>query len=134
MEILLVDDHAILSEGVESLIKAHISPTSIERTCSGFFALAILKSKPIDLLITDYSMPDMSGLELVKQVKKIVPDLKIIVLSMHDEASLVQDMVAAGVDAYILKKHTHHELLQAIDIVKQGGYFWSKDISKLLIN
>ncbi|WP_036692505.1 response regulator, partial [Pedobacter glucosidilyticus] len=133
MNILLVDDHIILSEGVEYLIKEHLQPQSIHKVTSGVFALATLKSTAIDLMVTDYSMPDMSGLNLVKQVKQLFPDLKVIVLTMHDEAQMVQEMVAAGVDAYLLKKYTHHELLQAITIVINGGHFWSKEISQLLV-
>lgn len=133
MNILLVDDHAILTEGIEALIRTNTDINLISKVTAGKFAIAALKSQSIDLMITDYSMPDMSGFELVKEVRKLGIPVKIIVLSMHDETSIVQEMIAAGVDAYLLKKYTHLELLQAIDIVMSGGHFWSRDISNLLI-
>ena len=133
MRILLVDDHMILADGIESILQSDPALEIVGKVDSGSFALANLKCQPIDLLITDYSMPDMNGAELVRQAKQIVPALKIIVLTMHDEVQVVQQMISAGVDAYLLKKHTHHELLHAIEVVKGGGNFWSKDISKLLV-
>jgi two-component system nitrate/nitrite response regulator NarL len=133
MNILLVDDHAILTDGIESLIRSDTELNIAAKVSFGLFALAVLKSQPVDLMITDYSMPDMSGLLLVKEARKQYPMLKIIVLSMHDEANMVQEMIGAGIDAYILKKHTHQELLQAIGVVRNGGHFWSRDISALLI-
>lgn len=132
MKILLVDDHAILSEGVESLLKMRTDLSVVAKVNSAQFAIAALKSGNIDLMITDYSMPDITGLELIKAAKTINPGLKIIVLTMHDEKNVVLDIMEQRVEGFVLKKHTHYELLHAIDTVRNGGCFWSDEISKLV--
>jgi two-component system nitrate/nitrite response regulator NarL len=130
MKILLVDDHAILSEGVEALLKARKDLSVVAKVTSAQFAIAALKGGNVDLMVTDYSMPDMSGLELIQAARAIHRNLKIIVLSMHDEKEVVAEVMTQGVDAYVLKKHTHYELLHAIDTVSRGGQFWSQEIAK----
>ncbi|MBC8053400.1 MAG: response regulator transcription factor [Sphingobacteriaceae bacterium] len=130
---LLVDDHAIVLDGLQSLLSEDQDFEVIAKVNSGNFALAHIRSTSLSLMITDYSMPDMNGLELVRQAKSMAPDLKIIVLSMHEDGQVVQDLLLAGIDGYVLKKYTHQELLQAVRVVKQGGQYWSPEINKILI-
>ncbi|MEZ4945146.1 MAG: response regulator transcription factor [Cyclobacteriaceae bacterium] len=132
MKILLVDDHAILSDGVKSLLekedyKVVFQADSAER------ALDFLKKNEVDLMITDFNMPGMDGLSLIHLVKRINQNIRIIVLSMHDEVHLVKEILKAGVNGYVLKKDTQNELLQAIREVQAGKVFLSNDINKVLI-
>lgn len=132
MKILLVDDHAILSDGVRSLLekedyKVVFQADSAER------ALEFLKKNDVDLVITDFNMPGMDGLSLIHLVKRINQNIKIIVLSMHDEVHLVKEILKTGVNGYVLKKDTQNELLQAIREVQAGKVFLSNDINKMLI-
>jgi len=131
--ILLVDDHAIVIDGIEALLKTVPGLNITAKASGGNQALHVLEQQPIDLMITDYSMDDMDGITLVPKAKKLKPELKIIMLSMHDEPPLVQDVLRAGVDGYILKKHTHHELLLAIGTIIEGGQFWSSEVNKMLL-
>jgi len=133
INILLVDDHAIVLDGIEALLKTVPGVVIAGKANGGKQALELLETIPVDIMITDYSMDDMDGIVLVPRAKKAKPDLKIIMLSMHDEPPLVQDVLRAGVDGYILKKHTHHELLLAIEIINEGGQFWSAEINKMLL-
>lgn len=133
MRILLADDHLILLDGLKNILEG-VSGYQVMATCvNGNYALAYLRKHEIDLLITDYSMPDMDGIELVKQVKRLKPNLKVIVLSMHDEPVKVQKMVKEDIDGYILKKYAYNEILNAIEIVDRGGKFWSAEVSNILI-
>ena len=133
IRILIVDDHAIILDGLESLLNQKEDLTLVGKTGNGNYALAYLRKEEVDVLITDYSMPDMSGIDLMKTAKKLKPDLKVIVLSMHDETYLVEEMIAAGADAYILKKYAHSEIIQAIHIVAAGGQYWSPEVNQILI-
>jgi DNA-binding NarL/FixJ family response regulator len=130
---LLVDDHAILLEGVERLVNElegfHVSHTASTVRAS----LDLLKSANIDLLITDYNLPDDSGLTLIREAKKLKPSLKIVMLSMHDEAHLVKEVLKEGVDAYVLKKDTMSELTTALKAVKNGKIHLSSDINSMLV-
>ncbi len=71
MKLLLVDDHAIVTDGLQALLQSEDGLTIAEKITSGNFALAYLKQNEVDIMITDYSMPDMDGLTLVKQAKLV---------------------------------------------------------------
>ena len=134
MKILLVDDHAIVSDGLEAILKVVDGFEIVNKLTSGDFALAYLKQHEVDLVITDYSMPDMDGLTLVKKAKLIKPDIKIIVLSMHDEAPMIREMLAAGVDGYVLKKYAQQEIVNAIETVHNGRKYFSNEVNKALLS
>lgn len=130
---LLVDDHAIILDGLESLLMNEPKIEVVAKVNSSNFALSHIRNAPVSLMISDYSMPDMNGLELVKQAKILDPNIKIIILSMHEDRELVHDLLREGIDGYVLKKYTHQELLQAVNVVMQGGQYWSPEINKILI-
>ena len=132
--VLLVDDHAIVSDGLEALLNAVGTFDVINKHTSGNFALAYLKQFPVDIMISDYSMPDMDGLTLVKRAKLIRPDMKIIVLSMHDEALMIREMLAVGVDGYVLKKYAQQEIVNAIEMVHNGKKYFSNEVNKVLLS
>lgn len=134
MKLLLVDDHAIVTDGLQALLQSEEKFNIVEKLTSGNFALAYLKQNEVDIMITDYSMPDMDGLTLVKQAKALKPELKILVLSMHDEADMIREMLGVGVDAYVLKKYAHQELVNAIHAIADGRQFWSAEVNKALLS
>lgn len=133
MKIFLTDDHAILLGGlikilsVEDDFEVAGSAGSVQET------LDALTQKNVDLLITDYNLPDDDGLTLVRRVKQKYPDIKIIVLSMHDEAHLIKEILKEGVDGYILKKDSHEELVNAVRAVKNGKVYLSSDVNSMLM-
>src|SRR5690606_27837689 len=130
--ILLVDDHPILTDGLKMVFKDYTTFDIVASTHSGAYALALLKAKPIELMVTDYSMPDMNGLDLIRQAKALSPRLKTIVLTMHDEASSIKEVIAAGADGYILKKCAMEELAQAIESVLNGKPYLSAEVGQKL--
>lgn len=134
MKILLVDDHAIVTDGLEMLLQAVDGFEVVKKLTSGDFALAYLKQSTVDIMITDYSMPDMDGVTLVKKAKILRPDLKIIVLSMHDEVAMIREMLTAGVDGYVLKKYAQQEIVNAIETVNYGRQYFSNEVNKALLS
>ncbi len=133
MKIILVDDHTILLDGLKKLIEEDDMLTVVD--CLGSVPDAIQsidKYKP-DLVITDYNLGDDDGLSLVQKTKRILPDTKFIVLSMHDEAHLVREILKEGVNGYVLKKDTKEELLEAIYAVRAGKMYMSNDINSMLV-
>ncbi|RZK97885.1 MAG: response regulator transcription factor, partial [Pedobacter sp.] len=134
MKVIIVDDHAIVADGLSAVLSSIENVDVLKKLTSGDFALAFLKQAAVDLMITDYSMPDMDGLTLVKKAKELRPDLKIIVLTMHDEPNKVKDMLNAGVDGYVLKKYAQQEIVTAVEAVSQGKQYWSSEVSKALLS
>ncbi|MFN5555496.1 MAG: response regulator [Chryseotalea sp.] len=133
MRTILVDDHAIIIDGVKAILVQHPLVKVIHTAQSADEALQWFKTNEADLLITDYSMPGLDAVSFIKTVKRILPRIKIIILSMHEEIHLTKEILKSGVNAYILKKDTQKELLQAIEEVNAGRIYLSQDISKHMI-
>ncbi len=131
-KLLLVDDHAIVLDGLEAVLRSE-PDFSITKVNEALFALSHLKSQEFSLIITDYSMPDMDGLTLVKKARQIVPSIKIIMLSMHDEPHIIREVMNSGVNGYVLKKYAQQELMHAIRSVLGGHNYWSKEVSTALL-
>jgi DNA-binding NarL/FixJ family response regulator len=133
VRLLLVDDHAILLDGIKNLLDKEEDVTVVGTADNAHKAIEFLKANDVDIVITDFHMPGMDGLSLVHTIKRMKPEVKTIVLSMHDESHLVKEILRAGINGYVLKKDTHRELLKAIRQVDAGNVYLSSDINKILI-
>ncbi|MCH7402904.1 response regulator [Belliella kenyensis] len=134
MKVFLVDDHAILLDGIKSLLEKDTSIHVVGLASTAENALEFIKNNEVELLITDYNLPGIDGLALVRIVKKISPLTKIIILSMHDEAHLVKEILKEDIQGYVLKNDSHKELIQAISAVKENKIYLSNDINRIIIN
>ena len=132
-EILLVDDHAILLDGLEAILSADASYHIAAKVTDARMGIAYLKSTPIDLVVVDYTMPDMDGLEFLTQVKRDFPIVKVIMLSMHDEPFIIKQVLTAGADGYVLKKYAQKEIIHAIEAVLSGRQYWSQEVSRAVL-
>ncbi len=131
--VVLVDDHAILMDGIKSLLEKQ-EGLRVEKTFStAESALKYFEREEADLLITDFNLPGMDGLSLIHTITRIRPDMRLIVLSMHNEVHLVKEILKAGVHGFVLKNDSHRELVQAIEDVQAGKIYLSSDVNKLLI-
>lgn len=133
MKIFLTDDHAILVGGLVKIIEAEDEFEVIGSAGSVQATLDSLTRLKVDLLITDYNLPDDDGLALIRRVKRKYPGTKILVLSMHDEAHLVKEVLREGVDGYLIKKNSHNELIEAIRSIRNGRNYLSAEVNAMLI-
>ncbi|MEO9483183.1 MAG: response regulator transcription factor [Ekhidna sp.] len=133
MKIFLTDDHAILLGGLIKILSSEDDFEVVGSSGSVQDTLDQLTQKNVDLLITDYNLPDDDGLTLVRRVKRKYPAIKIIVLSMHDEAHLIKEILKEDVEGYILKKDSHEELVNAVRAVKNGKVYLSSDVNAMLM-
>ena len=132
--VFLVDDHAILLDGLTNLLDKEDDLKIIGTATNAEDALIYLKDNKVDLLITDQNLPGMDGLELIKQTRSLYPQIKVIMLSMHDESDIIRSVLSEGVDGYVLKKDSHFELKLAIQSVFQNEVYLSKELNKILIS
>jgi DNA-binding NarL/FixJ family response regulator len=131
--ILIVDDHAIVRLGMRQLIAAEPDLSICCEAETGEEALALaLNAKP-DLAIVDLSLGTMHGLELVRQLHQALPDMPVLVLSMHDEALFAERAVRAGARGYLTKKSAIDRLIQAIRHVLAGKIYASEAVSQQLL-
>lgn len=134
MNILLADDHHILLDGLRFMLRQELDLEEVFVAKTIEEGLLVLENRPIDLVISDISIPEIGGIAFAKQIKAGFPQIKVIFLSMHEEPHLVKDALATGVEGYVLKKNSHLDLLLAIEEVMKGGLFFSPEINRILIN
>ncbi len=133
-KILLADDHELVRDGIIALLENEDNLEVVNEAANGKEALEIIEKNTPDLLIVDIRMPELNGIEVVKKVKKDFPDLKTLVLSMHDSSEYVVQCVEAGADGYLLKGSSKEEFLKAINKIAGGGKYFSGDISAIIVN
>lgn len=133
LTIILVDDHHIVLDGLKSLLDNDPGFEVLAALGTGEEALQFIQQRQPDMLLTDYTLPAMTGLELAMQVKEKYPSIKRVLLSMHDEAHLVKQIMKAGVDGYILKSIQQSELKSALRQIKGGMPFISPEITKMIL-
>ena len=132
--ILLVDDHGIFLDGLQAVIHEKKNLRVKAMALSAETALQWLKDEQFHLMIADYCMPDMDGVELISRARRIAPAMKIIVLSMIEDREDIRNMLAYGIDAYVLKKYARQELFQAIDAALAGDTYWSPEVCSAVVN
>lgn len=133
MKVFLVDDHTIMLDGLVALLKTDEEIEIVGTAGTVADAMDFLKMNHIDVLVTDYNLPDDDGLSLVRKVKRLWPEIKILVLSMHSESHLVKEILKEGIDGYVLKKDSKDELIDALYSVKKGNLFVSNEINNMLV-
>jgi DNA-binding NarL/FixJ family response regulator len=130
MKIFLVEDHHIMRRGLASLLTTERDVEILGETASGEEALALLQSSNLpDVIIMDISLPGMNGIEAAHAIKSKYPDVKILILSMYNNPTLVHQAMQAGASGYILKKSMVEELNASLDQVALGKQFISPIIT-----
>lgn len=131
--IIIADDHQIVIDGIKSVL-SDSDYQVVEEAQNGQAAYNIISSNPekFQLLITDISMPLLSGTELCKMVKQSYPHLKVLILSMYSSSSVVKEVVMAEADGFILKNAGKEELQKAIHKIVNDGTYYSDEIIPII--
>lgn len=131
MKVVLVDDHKILIEGISQILDREYEVAGIFADAKE--ALHYLKNHEVDLLITDYEMPSMNGIDLFLAAKETNPLLRGVLLSMHDESSVVKRCIKAGMNGFLLKNVNQLELKTALKKIIEGHTYVSAELTRKLI-
>lgn|SRR5690554_3569979 len=132
-QVILIDDHPILTDGLKVMLENDVDFQVIGTFNNANFALSFLKTaQKVDLILLDHSMPEMTGVEFMRQIKSLENPPKIIMLSMHDEPVIIKEAISAGADGYVLKKSVSDELIQAMQTVMSGKPYWSAEVGQQL--
>lgn len=132
--LLLVDDHQMFIDGMRSLLRQAADINITATANSGQEALQLLEQHPdINFVITDISMPEMTGTELAKTVKEKYPETKVMVLSMFNEQAIINDILLTEAEGYILKNTGKEELISAIQHIQNDGTFYSHAVVDLML-
>jgi DNA-binding NarL/FixJ family response regulator len=132
--IVLADDHAMFREGIRRIIERIENVVVSGEVNDGLELLAHLKSSCPDLIILDISMPNLRGLEAIREIKKFYPKVKVLVLTMHRKKEFIHRALADGADGFLLKEDSSSELIRAVQTVKKGEKYLSPLISDALVS
>ncbi|HRF46472.1 MAG TPA: response regulator transcription factor [Anaerolineales bacterium] len=133
LRIILVDDHQILRDGIRALLEGEPGVSVVGECGSGAEALALCAKEPPDLVVLDLSLPDMSGLDVLRQLQETQPGIRVVVLSMHTQREFVLQAIARGCAAYVPKATAHTSLVEAIQAVRRGERFLHPKVASVLI-
>lgn len=124
----------MVRDGIRALLESESDLEVIGEGSDGKEALELVKNKQPDLLIIDIRMPKMTGIEAVHTLNAGKSSVKSIILSMHDSEEYILQSVSAGANGYLLKDTGKTEFIKAIHTVREGGKYYSGDISNILVN
>lgn len=133
VKILIVDDHKIVRQGLKSLIENNPDYTVVGEAGNGKEAIDMTSEYKPDIVIMDVSLPEITGIDATRRILEMLPETKVIALSMHNDRQIIQDMLLAGAVGYLLKESAYEELMKAVTVVSAGQIYLSQTISDLLV-
>jgi two-component system, NarL family, nitrate/nitrite response regulator NarL len=133
IKVFLVDDHHIVRSGIRSELSKNENISILGEASSGKDALEKLEKMIPDVILMDISMPEMNGLKATELIKKKMPNVKIIALTMHDNKNYVAELIRLGASGYIMKDSSPEELIKAIESVYNDILYFSPKINVDLI-
>ena len=133
IQLLLADDHPLVRSGLIKLLESYKEFIVIGEAGDGQEAVAMTKKLKPDVLIIDLSMPKLSGIEATKIIHEQNPDVKVLVLTMHENEEYVYQILKSGASGYMLKNSTKEELASAIHAVAKGEKFISPKVSEIMV-
>jgi DNA-binding NarL/FixJ family response regulator len=134
VRILLADDHKIVRQGLRSLLLEKAGFEVVGQSDDGQEAVRLAGTLSPDIAILDIGMPILNGIDAAKEISRVSPRTRTIILTMHDEESFVLKSLRAGVRGYLLKARAAEDLEQAINVVSKGEFYLSPGISETVVN
>ena len=134
IKIVLAEDHTILRAGLKSLLESTQRFMVVGEADNGRDAIRRVAELKPDLVIVDLSMPGLSGIDAIREIKDRYPEVKALVLTVHCEEEYVHASLQAGANGYVLKDATQTELISAAEQVLEGKTYLSPDITEKVIN
>lgn len=123
IRVMICDDHAIVRTGLRTIVEAETALELVAEASGGLEALDLVPRLNPDVLLLDLSMPDMDGIAVTRELKSHLPDLQILILTIHDDQAFVREAIKAGASGYVLKRAAESELLSAIEVVMRGDMY-----------
>lgn len=134
IKVVIADDHQIFIEGIKALLKDDDKVVVAGEASDGEDMLKLLAAKEVDVVLMDINMPKLNGIEATKKIRQRFPKVKVLTLTMVEEAPRISEMMKAGASGYLLKTSGKGELITAITNVKNGERYLSPEVSKKLID
>lgn len=134
IRILLADDHQLMRSGVRLMLEREPDLTVVGEASDGREAVALAKSLKPEVVVMDIGMPNLNGIEAAHQMTQDIPELAIVMVSMHSDETYVLRALKAGARGYLLKDSAEADLIKAVHVVAGGKSFFSPAVSRLLLD
>jgi two-component system response regulator NreC len=132
-KVLIADDHGIVRAGLRALIGAESGFELVGEASGGYEAINLVEQTRPDVMVLDLSMPDLDGISVTRKIKPLAPDLKILILTLHEDEALLKEAIKAGAAGYILKHAAETELISAIRTILRGDLFVDPSMVRVLL-
>ena len=133
IRILLADDHNVMRGGLRLLLERQQGFRVVGEASDGRQAVEQAEETKPDIIVLDIAMPNLSGIEAAQRISALLPQTRIIILSMHADESYVLRALKAGAKGYLLKDSAENDLIEAIRAVDEGKAFFSPEISNIMV-
>jgi len=133
IKLFIADDHKVFRDGVSSILESAEDVEVVGEAGNGREATDGIRQYKPDVVLMDISMPDASGIDLTKVIRKDLPNTKVLIFSMHHESSYIMKALEAGASGYLLKDAGSTEMINAIRTVFNNGTYYSPEVSGVLI-
>lgn len=133
IRLLIADDHQMFIDGVLAMLQSEEDIEVVHTVRNGLDAIVKMRESSVDIAILDITMPGMGGLEAAELIQKEFLDVKVLLLSMHDERRYIQQALEVGVSGYILKNADRSEFLQAIRTLVRGRSYYSGEVTEAIM-
>lgn len=132
IKIILADDHQIFLDGLQAILKSEKDIKVEAEALNGEQVLAALKHVTVDILVLDIEMPGMSGIEAAAKVREQYPQVRILMLTMHDKKEFIDQLLKLDVEGYILKNKGTEQLVDALHAISIGGTYFGQEVMAAL--
>jgi two-component system, NarL family, invasion response regulator UvrY len=132
IRILIADDHAIVRAGLKQFVADQADMSVAGEAATGAETVSLVRNEPYDVVLLDISMPDRNGVDTLKQLKQIRPEMPVLMLSAHAEEQYAVNLLRAGAAGYVSKETASTQLVQAIRTVTRGRKYVSPDLAQVL--
>ena len=133
INILIADDHAIVRTGLRALLRSEPGLQLVGEATGGYEAIELVGKTHPDILILDLSMPDLDGIAVTRQLKPQYPDLRILILTVHEDEAMLREAIRAGASGYIVKHAAEAELIAAIHTIRRGDLYVDPAMLRVLL-
>ena len=134
IKVLIADDHAIVRTGLRTLIQAEATMELVGEATGGYEAIDLAEKLQPDVLVLDLSMPDLDGISVTKKIRSQYPNLRILILTIHEDEALLRAALKAGAGGYILKHAAESELIAAINTILRGDLYVDPSLVRKLFS